>query len=162
MNKIFFVIVILGIAFLATTGVLIVFNAKGEAPSVSARDASSRGEIVGAVETSSAGYSPQTDDQASVEVEIIPVKLGTKESANVFAVSFNTHSVSLDYDFAKISVLKDDLGNFYSAVRWNGESGGHHLSGELVFPKIDAGAKSVQLEINGVGGVKRTFSWNLK
>ncbi len=105
-------------------------------------------------------YSAQTDDQASLTVEVTPENLAPGEKAS-FKVSLNTHSVELDSDLTKISQLTDNLGNNYLPVSWSGGSGGHHLSGELVFPALSPSAKSVSLTIQTLGGVDRNFKWDL-
>ena len=106
-------------------------------------------------------YTSQSDEQARVTVEIIPTALGVNESKNIFDVSFNTHSVEMDYDFSKVIVLKDDLGNIYEALEWTGGRGGHHVSGEIIFSAIDAQASNIEIDVLGVGGVDRNFKWNL-
>lgn len=105
-------------------------------------------------------FAPQTDSQAEVTVEVAPKSLGVGKEV-VFEVSLNTHSVALDQDFSKTSKLVDDLGNQYQVFSWSGGSGGHHLSGDLTFPKISGQAKSVELTISGIGGVERVFRWVL-
>ncbi|KKS64104.1 MAG: hypothetical protein UV33_C0037G0001, partial [Candidatus Daviesbacteria bacterium GW2011_GWA1_42_6] len=44
---------------------------------------------------------------------------------------------------------------------WSGGTGGHHLSGELIFPKITENAKSAELQVSGFGGAERVFKWEL-
>ncbi len=112
--------------------------------------------------TRSSKYQAQTDNQARVTVDVIPKQLGVKEEKNVFAVSLNTHSVELDFDFTKIMILKDDLNNVYPAIEWTGNRGWHHVSGDIIFPKINQQAKSVELQIKGINGVDRLFRWELK
>jgi hypothetical protein len=106
-------------------------------------------------------YQTKTDEQASVTVDITPKKLGLAEEKNIFEVSLNTHSVDLSYDFQKIIIREDDLGNIYQALEWTGGEGGHHLVGEIIFPKLNLSAKKVKLTINGVGGAERVFEWML-
>lgn len=108
------------------------------------------------------GYQLQLDSQASVEVEITPKALGASEEKNIFAVALNTHSVELDFDFTSIISLKDDLGKEYEALEWTGNRGWHHVSGDIIFPKLDTSAKRVELIVVGVGGVDRKFAWELK
>lgn len=103
----------------------------------------------------------KSDSQGNVVVEVTPEKLGLNEPQNIFEVKLNTHSVDLDFDFEKIMVLMDDLGNQYQAVRWEGEKGGHHLEGKIVFPQLKAGGQKVTLKMAQIGGVERSFSWDL-
>lgn len=106
-------------------------------------------------------YTSKTDDQARVTVDVIPTILGVNESQNIFEVSFNTHSVEMDYNFSKTIILKDNLGNVYEALQWTGNRGGHHISGDIIFLALNSQASSVEININGVGGVDRIFKWDL-
>ncbi len=105
-------------------------------------------------------FSAKSDSQGEVAVEVTPKILEVGKEA-IFQVTLNTHSVELDKDLSKISKLKDDLGNEYVPVSWSGGTGGHHLSGDLTFPKIASQAKSVTLTVSEIGGFERTFQWEL-
>jgi len=105
-------------------------------------------------------FTAQSDSQAEVTVEVTPKKLGPGEEENIFEAKFTTHSIDLDFDFAQISVLTDDLGNNYQPLRWEGGRGGHHLTGQIVFPKINSKAKKVTLTIR-IDGEEKVFTWNL-
>lgn len=107
-------------------------------------------------------YQTQTDSQAAVTVDVMPKKLGIREEKNIFTVSLNTHSVELNFDFIKIMILEDDLGNLYPAIEWTGNSGEHHINGDIVFSKINKQANSVELQINSINGVNRNFKWILQ
>lgn len=107
-------------------------------------------------------YQSQTKSQAEVTVDIVPKKLGIQEEENIFTVNFNTHSVELDFDFSKIIILKDDIGNLYPATKWTGNSGWHHVNGDIIFSKINKQASSIELQILGINGVDRNFKWILK
>ena len=100
----------------------------------------------------------QLDSQAEVEVSATPTVLD--QSGVTFAITLNTHSVDLDYDFASISTLVAD-GQRLAALRWEGERGGHHLQGKLVFPPLPQQSRTLQLVLFGVGGVDRTLTWQL-
>lgn len=104
-------------------------------------------------------FTVQTDDQREVSVSVKPVNLEAGKEA-IFEVTFETHSVPLDFDLAKIAKLTDDSGNTYQPVSWTGGTGGHHLSGNLSFPKISK-AKSVELLIPGVANIDRKFKFPL-
>lgn len=106
-------------------------------------------------------YQAKTDNQANVTVEVIPKSIGVNQEKNTFEISFNTHSVDLNFDFQKVIILKDNLGNKYEAIEWTGGKSGHHMNGNIVFPKIDSNAKSIEMEIDSVGGVTRIFDWEL-
>ena len=113
-------------------------------------------------DTPPSAYETKTDNQASVTVEVSPKIIGVNEEKNIFAVSFNTHSVDLNFNFAKIMILKDNLGNTYKVLEWTGNNEGHHIDGNIIFPKINERTKSIELQILGVGGVIRSFKWDLK
>jgi hypothetical protein len=96
------------------------------------------------------------ETQSSVEngIEFIVSSL----SASEFRITINTHSGSLDFEMTEVSMLKDDRGNTYAPLRWDGSApGGHHRSGTLYFEQVDKNARQIFLTTNG-----REFSWNLK
>lgn len=107
-------------------------------------------------------YQSRTDDRAEVTVEVTPKQLGTSQKNNIFSVSLNTHSVDLNFDFTRIIILKDDLDNVYQALGWSGGRDGHHLSGDIIFPALKPEAVAVELVINNINGIARTFAWDLK
>lgn len=102
-----------------------------------------------------------SEDQANVTVEITPKELGADKEKNIFEVIFNTHSVELDFDFDKTITLEDDLGNTYTALEWTGNRGGHHVSGDIIFPGLDNNAKEITLKIIDIADVARSFKWEL-
>ena len=77
-------------------------------------------------------------------------------------IKFDTHSVELNYDVAKIAQLTDDTGNIYTPVSWTGGKGGHHVEGILAFPTIANSAKKVTLTIPHIDNKDRIFNWDLK
>lgn len=80
-----------------------------------------------------------------------------------FKVSFDTHSGDLSFDLTKKSVLIDDRDNKYLPLKWEGATGGHHISGILTFSKVEKDAKKIRLIISDVYGVKeRDFLWALE
>jgi rhodanese-related sulfurtransferase len=106
----------------------------------------------------------RTNNEGGVTVQITPP--GTAGDELVFSVSLNTHSVDLTYDFRALATLRDDQGHAYAAAGWDGGSGGHHLTGKLVFsnnpPVTKPGAKWVELELKDIAGVSvRTFRWDV-
>lgn len=96
----------------------------------------------------------------SITVSAKPIKLSSKENV-VFEISLNTHSVELNYNLKELAVLIDEKGREYKPVSWDGEVGGHHLSGNLTFPSLGKNTKSFQLKIRNIAGIERIFSWNL-
>lgn len=105
-------------------------------------------------------YQTQTNEQNDVSVEVTPISLETNSLVK-FKVVLDTHILELDYDLMKISKLTDDKGQIYNPISWSGGSGGHHLSGELIFPAVPDKAKSLELTISNIEGVDRMFRWDL-
>lgn len=105
-------------------------------------------------------WQSQVSEQESVSVEVKPEVLAAGLGAK-FSISFNTHSVELDYDLLKVAELTDDQGNILKPLSWTGGTGGHHLSGELNFPAIAPGVKQVKLTLYDISAVDREFEWKL-
>jgi hypothetical protein len=59
--------------------------------------------------------------------------------------------------------LKDDKGNEYEAMEWDGSPpGGHHRYGVLTFPKLKQDTTSIELTIKDVYDIpERIFYWDL-
>ena len=75
----------------------------------------------------------------------------------------DTHSANLDgYKFEAIATLRDDSGKTYPVEAVEQASGGeHHRQAVLRFGKVDPQAKSLELIVKDVAGVKeRIFRWN--
>jgi hypothetical protein len=81
-----------------------------------------------------------------------------------FEVVLDTHSVNLDaYDLKALSLLRDDSGNTYQPVRVENKGSGHHREIAIVFPKVSAPAKRLELVIKDIAGIKeRSFSWDFQ
>jgi hypothetical protein len=68
-------------------------------------------------------------------------------------------------DLAQFATLTTDTGLAVQASLWEAPRGGHHVSGNLVFPAaIDGlpvmeGASKISLEIREVDASLRTFEW---
>ncbi|MCK9211780.1 MAG: hypothetical protein WC798_03490 [Candidatus Paceibacterota bacterium] len=108
-------------------------------------------------------WETKTDEQASVTVVVTPLDLSAESNEWKFDVVMDTHSVELDKDMTKISVLVDDQGKEYKPIRWEGaEPGGHHREGVLIFGQIVPNSQSIKLKISDVGDVVRSFIWQLK
>lgn len=105
-------------------------------------------------------YQTQKNEQNEITVEVTPISLRPNFDLK-FKVVLDTHSVELNYDLMKISRLTDDKGQSYQPVSWSGGSGGHHISGGLIFPKVSDDVQTIELIINQIGGVDRKFKWNL-
>lgn len=115
-------------------------------------------------QNSASAYETKTDSQAEVNVTVTPLDLGAGSAQWKFDVGFNTHSVELNQDPSKVSVLVDDQGKQYQPVSWQGPgSGGHHREGQLIFNPINPRPKNVTLKILGLAGINsRDFTWTLK
>ncbi|MCQ3972111.1 MAG: hypothetical protein DPW09_01550 [Anaerolineae bacterium] len=108
-------------------------------------------------------FETQSSNEKAVIVEVTPLNLSQGGASLDFEVAFNTHSVELAFDPAKISVLQDDQGHEYPAQSWEGPGPtGHHRSGTLRFKALDHPTKFVEVVMRDVAGVpERTFRWDL-
>ena len=82
--------------------------------------------------------------------------------ATAIKLVFDTHSANLDgYKLDAIATLRDDAGKTYPIVAVEQASGGgHHRQAVLQFGKVSAEAKTVELIVKDVAGVKeRIFRW---
>jgi hypothetical protein len=107
---------------------------------------------------------PRTSEGGGVTVEAMPA--GAADGDLAFSLSLNTHMVDLRYDYRALATLRDDQGHVYPAAKWDGGSGGHHVTGKLFFSnnplRSVPGLKWVELEIKDVAGMPlRTFRWNV-
>lgn len=105
----------------------------------------------------------QINSEGAVEVTVKPLDLSERSKAWDFEVVLSTHSVELNEDLVKASILIVD-GKEYKPVSWEGPGpGGHHREGVLVFNAINPVSAYVELRIKDVGGIaERTFKWNLE
>src|SRR3989344_6728065 len=90
----------------------------------------------------------KTDLQNGVEVVVMPKQIEKGKPAE-FEVSFTAHEGDLAFDLVKISVLKFD-GKEFTAESWDGGSGGHHLSGNLVFPGLEKEPTKMILKMENI------------
>lgn len=107
--------------------------------------------------------SSQINSEGEVEVEVTPVEISESSDLWQFKIVLTTHSVELDQDLTKVTLLFDDKGNIYQPVSWEGTPpGGHHREGILSFRSIKPQTPSLRLVIQNVGETKeREFTWNL-
>ncbi len=119
----------------------------------------------GVMATSASG--PQADLTRQVAgggVTVAATLLTDRTDGTAVRLTLNTHSVNLDgYRFDTMALLRDDRGKTYPLEAVESASGsGHHRQAVLKFAKADAGAKTVELIVKDVAGMKeRTFSWSL-
>jgi hypothetical protein len=110
----------------------------------------------------------RSDGQGMVTVDVTPMNLSNPSNQLEFDVSLNTHSVDLSMDFAKLATLTTDTGITVQATSWDGQAGGHHVSGKLIFPatkdgkSVLNGASKLTLTIINVDAPSRVFEWQLK
>ncbi len=114
------------------------------------------------LEKKSENSETKSSDINSVIVDAVPKVISTKENT-IFYLVFNTHSVALEFDVAKVTTLKDNLGNTYTPIKWDGSPAeGHHRSGDLIFPPLKEGISSVKLIISEDAGIsQREFEWDI-
>ncbi len=98
--------------------------------------------------------SPRENSEAGIKITVAYQPNITESTA--FEIKVTSHKDYND-DFENISYIRDPDGKTYQPVSYEG-SGGHHASGILLFPKIEA--RGFELVIRDVGGVKeRVFKW---
>ena len=121
----------------------------------------------GADPFASAGPQRRVDEQGVIIVEVAPSIMDAAAEQIVFEVSLNTHSIDLNMDLAALSTLETDTGLRVPAASWDAPRGGHHVSGQLVFPsRLDnalvlEGARHVTLTITDLDAPIRIFGWDL-
>jgi hypothetical protein len=107
-----------------------------------------------------ANFDTQTKSMGEVDVKVTPAQLYPGKEI-MLTVIFDTHSIDLSYDFISITELVDDKGNRYETNQWTGGSGGHHLSGTLIFEPLSPKAKSLTLTLNQIENTTEQFTWQL-
>ncbi len=112
--------------------------------------------------TTAAAFETQSNGEGSVEVAVKPTALQVGQPMQ-FAVGMNTHSVNLSDDMTQAAIVRDDAGNEYEPIAWDGAApGGHHRSGTLSFAALKTKPKYVELVVRGVAQVpERVFKWDL-
>ncbi len=105
----------------------------------------------------------RSNNADGVRVDIKPKGI-VAGSALEFEIVMDTHTKPLDADLTKTAVLVDDSGRRYVPLSWQGDPpGGHHRKGVLRFPAPSEQIKSLELQIEGLGGAsKRVFQWTIK
>lgn len=119
--------------------------------------------LISGMAVSANAYDRQSNNEKSVSVDVLPVELTAGKPAK-FEIRMSTHSVTLNNDMVAGSVLQDDSGAEYKAVKWDGTPpGGHHRTGTLEFEAIKGTPKAVTLIIMGVSEVpQRIYKWKIK
>ncbi len=100
----------------------------------------------------------KTNNEGGVTIAVTPKE--TAAGIFEFEIVLDTHSVELSYDLTKISVLRDENGQEYRPINWEGDPpGGHHREGTLIFNPIAPTPKSIELKITGIAEAVRIFTW---
>ncbi len=97
-------------------------------------------------------------------VTVAATLLRDQGEATAIRLVLDTHSVGLDgYKFDEIAILQDDTGKSYPVVAVEQASGGgHHRQAVLRFGKVSSEAKTIELIVKDVAGVKeRIFRWSI-
>lgn len=123
----------------------------------------------GATQADGSTADVRTNEAGSVTMVIV---LKGVAAGPTFSVTMDTHSVDLDsYDLSALAALRTDNGREVRPIAWNAPNGGHHRSGELVFPAtapdglpvIQADTRMIELLVRDVAGVpERSFQWELR
>lgn len=113
------------------------------------KEASSQGSVI---------LQPQTNSEGGVSITVNSENFDFKNPQ--FLISFETHQGDLDFNIAEVAILTTDNTTEYRPLAWDGGTGGHHLSGILYFPTINAEIKNIKLIIKNVYGIPaREFFW---
>ncbi|MBI5230507.1 MAG: hypothetical protein HY981_04395 [Candidatus Magasanikbacteria bacterium] len=110
-----------------------------------------------------AAFESRVDEQRGVNIEVTPAKIELNVPLQ-FDINLSTHTVDLDDDLVKQSILLDDQSNEYKPVSWTGSGpGGHHRSGTLFFAPFNTIPRYFELRIRDIGEApERVFKWNVK
>lgn len=105
---------------------------------------------------------PRVNSAGGVTVKVTLLRPDAGDETR-FAVALDTHAVNLDvYDLKTLALLRDDMGKTYAPTRVENKGAGHHRESTVVFPKVDPGAKRLELVVKDIAGVKeRSFVWDL-
>ena len=91
---------------------------------------------------------PQTNSEGAVEVEVTPIEISDTSDLRQFKIVLNTHSVELDQDLTKSTLLFDNKRNQYEPLSWNGApAGGHHREGILTFRPISPQPPTIEIVV---------------
>ena len=112
----------------------------------------------------SPSLTPQINRDGNVTVTVTPRNIVPGASSWDFDVKLETHTQPLDQDMIRAAVLIDANGKSHVPVAWDGSpAGGHHRRGVLRFQPLAPTPATMELRIQGVGGVEvRVFRWQLK
>ena len=116
-----------------------------------------RGSAKGA-SPGAAALPARTVTAGAVTVKVEPHHIDA--SGAEFGVAFDTHSVDLGFDVARVARLTVN-GSQWSGATWSGDgSGGHHRAGTLRFTTSGAATGQAVLELGGLPGPVTT-EWTI-
>jgi hypothetical protein len=106
----------------------------------------------------------QKNSANGVTIAVTPVNLVAGARTWDFGVVLDTHSQDLSDDLVKTALLRDDKGNEFRPVAWEGAApGGHHRKGVLKFNPVAPTPQALELRIRRPGEAQaRIFRWELK
>ena len=109
-----------------------------------------------------AAYETKESTAGNVTVSVTP-RILTSANRPQFDVTFETHSVELDFDVGSLTALTDETGTSFGTAAWDGSPpGGHHREGVLTFSRTLPTTKTVALTFTNVAGISaRTFTWEV-
>ncbi len=153
------------VILLALLSSLILAACNGSPGSVSVPALSSSSSTAPANAAPTDGDLTQTNEEASVTVQVTPLNLDDKSAAALdFKIALNTHSVDLSYDLTSLATLSSDAGEKVQPTKWDAPpGGGHHKEGTLSFPQLKNRGQSLTLTLRGIADVpERKFVWKVK
>lgn len=104
--------------------------------------------------------STQSKIMGVVEVKVTPISVDNNKELE-FELIMDNHSVDLSYDYTKIAVLTDNNNNSIYPSSWTGNTSGHHVKGDLIFPSFSIEPKKLTFTLSGVDNEIETFIWKL-
>ncbi len=105
-----------------------------------------------------------TQQVAGGGVTVTATPLKEQGEATAIKLALDTHSANLDgYKLDAFATLQDDTGKRYPLLAVEQTSGGgHHRQAVLRFAQVGPEAKTIELIVKDVAGVKeRIFRWSL-
>jgi hypothetical protein len=122
------------------------------------------GSALSVESTAASALQARSSDAEGVRVVVQPRTAAPSAGTWEFEVRMDTHTKPLNDDLVRAAVLVDDSGRRLAPSAWQGDpSGGHHRKGILRFSFDAEKPKSVELQIEGIGGAgKRVFQWQLE
>jgi len=121
------------------------------------------GWIGDALAGSASSSTAATQQVAGNGVTVIANLLKEQPESTGIKLTLDTYFVNLvRYDFGEVAILRDDTGKTYpvTAVEQIGSRKPHYRQAVLRFAKVAPEAKTIELIVKGVAGVKeRTFRW---